>query len=153
MSKESQQRMLCSEARVNITQVVLFQKRSPKLNLAAGPLAEAPLIDDTRQYRLELRAKARRLKAQYGLKLIIGLFAYGVYKQVEASAGDFYYLPFAWEGKRLSSGNCFVRYQELSSNEMTIDHNWLIYVNQGNEQDADLRCSFTAMRFTIKMKT
>ena len=77
MSKESLvQRMLCSEARVNMHQLrsgTLPKRDLPKLSLAAGPLAEAPIyIDDTPAISvLELRAKARRLKAQYGLKLII----------------------------------------------------------------------------------
>ena len=45
----------------------------PKLSIAAGPLSEAPIfIDDTPSISvLELRAKARRLKAQHGLQLII----------------------------------------------------------------------------------
>lgn len=77
MSKESLvQRMLCSEARVNMHQLrsgTLPKRDLPKLSLAAGPLAEAPVyIDDTPAISvLELRAKARRLKAQYGLKLIV----------------------------------------------------------------------------------
>lgn len=77
MSKESLvQRMLCSEARVNMHQLrsgTLPKRDLPKLSLAAGPLAEAPVyIDDTPAITvLELRAKARRLKAQNGLKLII----------------------------------------------------------------------------------
>lgn len=77
MSKESLvQRMLCSEARVNMHQLrsgTLPKRDLPKLSLAAGPLAEAPLyIDDTPAITvLELRAKARRLKAQSNLKLIV----------------------------------------------------------------------------------
>jgi replicative DNA helicase len=45
----------------------------PKLSFAAGPLSEAPIyIDDTPGISvLELRAKARRLKAQNGLDLVI----------------------------------------------------------------------------------
>jgi len=52
---------------------MLPQRDFPKLSLAAGPLAEAPLfIDDTPGISvLELRAKARRLKAQHNLSLII----------------------------------------------------------------------------------
>lgn len=77
MSKESLvQRMICSEARVNMHQLrsgTLPKRDLPKLSLAAGPLAEAPIfIDDTPAITvLELRAKARRLKAQNNLKLII----------------------------------------------------------------------------------
>jgi len=70
------QRMLCSEARVNMHQLrsgTLPKRDLPKLSIAAGPLSEAPIyIDDTPSISvLELRAKARRLKAQYGLQIII----------------------------------------------------------------------------------
>jgi replicative DNA helicase len=70
------QRMLCSEARVNMHQLrsgTLPKRDLPKLSFAAGPLSEAPIfIDDTPSISvLELRAKARRLKAQHGLSLII----------------------------------------------------------------------------------
>jgi replicative DNA helicase len=70
------QRLLCAEARVNMHQLrsgKLPNRDLPKLSIAAGPLAEAPLfIDDTPAITvLELRAKARRLKAQRGLGLII----------------------------------------------------------------------------------
>jgi replicative DNA helicase len=51
----------------------LPQRDFPKLSLAAGPLSEAPLfIDDTPGITvLELRAKARRLKKQHNLSLVI----------------------------------------------------------------------------------
>ncbi len=70
------QRLLCSEARVNMHQLrsgKLPKRDLPKLGVAAGPLYEAPLfIDDTPAINvLELRAKARRLKAQHGLQLVI----------------------------------------------------------------------------------
>jgi replicative DNA helicase len=70
------QRMLCSEARVNMHQLrsgTLPKRDLPKLSFAAGPLAEAPIfVDDTPAITvLELRAKARRLKAQHNLELII----------------------------------------------------------------------------------
>lgn len=70
------QRMLCSEARVNMHQLrsgTLPKRDLPKLSIAAGPLSEAPIyIDDTPSISvLELRAKARRLKSQQGLDLII----------------------------------------------------------------------------------
>jgi replicative DNA helicase len=77
MSKQSLvQRMLCSEARVNMHQLrsgTLPKRDLPKLSHAAGPLAEAPIyIDDTPAITvMELRAKARRLKAQHNLGLII----------------------------------------------------------------------------------
>lgn len=70
------QRMLCGQARVNMHQLrsgQLPKRDLPKLSFAAGPLSEAPLyIDDTPAITiLELRAKARRLKAQHNLSLII----------------------------------------------------------------------------------
>lgn len=77
MSKEQLvQRMLWSHARVNAQRVrtgFLSQSDWPRLVNAAGKLSEAPIyIDDTPALGiLELRAKARRLKAQYDIKLII----------------------------------------------------------------------------------
>jgi len=77
MSKEQLvQRMLCSHARVDAQKVrtgYLSHSDWPKLTSAAGKLSEAPLfIDDTPALNtLELRAKARRLKAQFGIELII----------------------------------------------------------------------------------
>ncbi|MEA3305432.1 MAG: replicative DNA helicase [Candidatus Omnitrophota bacterium] len=77
MSKEQLvQRILCSHARVNAHKVrtgFLSQSDWPKLVNAAGKLSEAPIyIDDTPAISvLELRAKARRLKAQHDIKLII----------------------------------------------------------------------------------
>jgi replicative DNA helicase len=71
------QRMLCSEARVNMHLLRsghLPKRDFPKLSLAAGPLSEAPIyVDDTPAITvLEVRAKARRMKAQQGgLGLII----------------------------------------------------------------------------------
>jgi len=77
MSKEQLvQRMLCSHARVDAQKVrtgYLSHADWPKLTNAAGKLSEAPLfIDDTPVMSiLEVRAKARRLKAQFGIELII----------------------------------------------------------------------------------
>lgn len=77
MSKQQlAQRMLCGEARVNMHLLrsgKLPKRDYPRLSLAAGPLSEAPLfIDDTPGISvLELRAKARRLKAQSNLELVI----------------------------------------------------------------------------------
>jgi replicative DNA helicase len=77
MSKEQLvQRMLCSHARVNAHRVrtgFLSQADWPRLVNAAGKLSEAPIyIDDTPGISvLELRAKARRLIAQYDIKLIV----------------------------------------------------------------------------------
>ncbi len=77
MSKEQLvQRILCSHARVDAHKVrtgFLSQADWPRLVSAAGKLSEAPIyIDDSPGISvLELRAKARRLKAQYDIKLII----------------------------------------------------------------------------------
>jgi len=77
MSKEQLvQRMLCSHARVNAHKVrtgFLSQSDWPRLVNAAGKLSEAPIyIDDTPGIGvLELRAKARRLKSQHNIKLVI----------------------------------------------------------------------------------
>ena len=77
MSKEQLvQRMLCSHARVDAHKVrtgFLSQADWPKLVSAAGKLSEAPIyIDDSAALSvLELRAKARRLKAQYDIKMIV----------------------------------------------------------------------------------
>jgi len=77
MSKEQLvQRMLCSHARVNAHNVrtgFLSQADWPRLVTAASKLSEALIyIDDSPSISvLELKAKARRLKAQYDIKLII----------------------------------------------------------------------------------
>lgn len=77
MSKEQLiQRMLCSCARVNAHKVrtgFLAQSDWPNLTSAAAKLSEAPIyIDDTPGISiLELKAKARRLKSQYDIKLLI----------------------------------------------------------------------------------
>lgn len=80
MSKEQLvMRMLCSEARVDQQRVRAGRAMNqdyPKLTVAAGRLAEAPIyIDDTPALSvLELRAKARRLKrdpkARLGLVIV-----------------------------------------------------------------------------------
>lgn len=70
-------RMLCSHARVNAHNVrtgFISEKHDfPKLVNAAGKLSEAPIfIDDSPAISvLEMRAKARRLAAKEGIKLII----------------------------------------------------------------------------------
>ncbi|VAW18592.1 Replicative DNA helicase (DnaB), partial [hydrothermal vent metagenome] len=77
MSKESLvQRMLCSQARVDAHKVrsgFLSPSDWPKLTAAAGKLSNAQIfIDDTPSISvLELRAKARRLKANYNIQLIV----------------------------------------------------------------------------------
>lgn len=73
-------RMLCSEARVN-AQKIRSGRHSGRLGTedwkqlihAAGKLSEAPIfIDDTSSLTiLEMRAKARRLKAEHNLSLLI----------------------------------------------------------------------------------
>ncbi|MFZ6017210.1 MAG: replicative DNA helicase [Nitrospirota bacterium] len=69
-------RMLCSEAMVNSNSVRKgFIKKEDwhKLTNAAGKLAGAPIfIDDSSSITaLEMRAKARRLKMEHGLSLVI----------------------------------------------------------------------------------
>jgi len=77
MSKEQLvQRMLCSHARVDANKVrtgFLSQSDWPRLTNAAGKLSEAPIyIDDSPALSiLELRGKARRLKSQHDVQLII----------------------------------------------------------------------------------
>ena len=77
MSKEQLvQRMLCSQARVDAHKVrsgFLSPSDWPKLTAAAGRLSESKIfIDDTPAISaLELRAKARRLKANSDIDLII----------------------------------------------------------------------------------
>ena len=77
MSKEQLvQRMLCSHARVDSHKVrtgFLSQSDWPRLVNAAGKLSDSPIyIDDTPSISvLELRAKARRLKSQFDIGLIV----------------------------------------------------------------------------------
>jgi replicative DNA helicase len=77
MSKEQLvQRMLCSKAKVDSHKLrtgYLSDADWPLLTTAAGSLSEAPVfIDDTPGCSLlEMRAKARRLKAEQGLGLVI----------------------------------------------------------------------------------
>jgi replicative DNA helicase len=69
-------RMLCSRSRVNLRNIrdgFLAERDFPKLTGAAGKLANAPLfIDDSSGLSiLQLRAKARRMSQQYGIKLFV----------------------------------------------------------------------------------
>ena len=69
-------RMMCSLARVNLQNIRAgFKDESdfPKLTSAAGKLANAPLfIDDSAGLSiLQLRARARRLHQQHGIKLFV----------------------------------------------------------------------------------
>ncbi|MCF6096286.1 replicative DNA helicase [Thermovorax subterraneus] len=77
MSKEQLvQRMLCAESNVDSHKLRtgrLEEDDWPRLARAMGPLSEAPIyIDDTPGITcLEIRAKARRLKAEKGLGLVV----------------------------------------------------------------------------------
>ena len=77
MSKEQLvQRLLCAHAKVDAQKVrtgYLAASDWPRLTAAAGKLSEAPIfIDDTPGISvMELRAKARRLKTQQNIQLII----------------------------------------------------------------------------------
>jgi len=77
MSKEQLvQRMLCAHAKVDAHKVrtgYLATSDWPRLTAAAGKLSEAPIyVDDSPAISvMELRAKARRLKAQHDIQLII----------------------------------------------------------------------------------
>ncbi len=69
-------RMLCSEAMVDSHKVrkgFIRKEDWHKLTNAAGKLAESPIfIDDSAgMSALEMRAKARRIKAEHGLSLIV----------------------------------------------------------------------------------
>jgi replicative DNA helicase len=69
-------RILCSRSRVNLRNVregFLAERDFPKLTGSAGKLANAPLfIDDSSGLSiLQLRAKARRMAQQYGVKLFV----------------------------------------------------------------------------------
>ena len=69
-------RMLCSRSRVNLRNIrdgFLAERDFPKLTGAAGKLANSPLyIDDTAGLSiLQLRAKARRMFQQFGIKLFV----------------------------------------------------------------------------------
>jgi len=76
MSKEQLvQRLLCSHARVDVHKVrsgYFSPQDWPKLTAAAGKLSEASIyIDDTPAISImELRAKARRLKAHHDIKIM-----------------------------------------------------------------------------------
>jgi len=69
-------RMMCSLARVNLRSIregFMSEADFPKLTGAAGRLANAPLfIDDSAGLSiLQLRARARRLAQQHGIKLFV----------------------------------------------------------------------------------
>ena len=69
-------RMLCSRARVDIRRIregMMAERDFPKLASAAGQMSSAPLyIDDSSGLSiLQLRAKARRMAQQHGIKLFV----------------------------------------------------------------------------------
>jgi replicative DNA helicase len=69
-------RLLCSKARVNLKSLrtgYLTQKDWSRLTNATGLISDAPIyVDDTPAINaMELRAKARRLKKEHGLGLVI----------------------------------------------------------------------------------
>jgi replicative DNA helicase len=69
-------RMLCSRSRVNLRNVrdgFLAERDFPKLTGAASKMATCPLhIDDTAGLSiLQLRARARRMHQQHGIKLLV----------------------------------------------------------------------------------
>ncbi|MGC8887990.1 MAG: replicative DNA helicase [Verrucomicrobiia bacterium] len=69
-------RMICSHARVNLKNVregFLQERDFAKITTAANILSSSPIfIDDTSNMSiLELRAKARRMAQQYGIKLFV----------------------------------------------------------------------------------
>jgi replicative DNA helicase len=75
-SQQLVQRLLCSRARVSLKKIgdgLLVDRDFPALMNAASKLAESQMfIDDTAGLTiLELRAKARRLKTQHDIQLIV----------------------------------------------------------------------------------
>ncbi len=69
-------RLLCAESRVSSSRLrtgFLKEQDWPKLTRAAGVLSEAPIyIDDTPAMTVtEMRAKARRLKTEYDIGLVV----------------------------------------------------------------------------------
>jgi replicative DNA helicase len=70
------QRLLCSRARVNLQKVrdgFLSERDFPNLSAAAFKLGDSPLhIDDTAALTVqELRSKARQMRDEHGIKLIV----------------------------------------------------------------------------------
>lgn len=69
-------RMLCSRARVNLRDIregFMAERDFPKLTATSGKISKAPLyIDDTAGLSiLQLRARARRMQQQHGIKLLV----------------------------------------------------------------------------------
>jgi replicative DNA helicase len=70
------ERVLCSRARIDLQRIrdgFLSERDFPRLTAAAGILAASPLyIDDSAVLTIaELKARARRLKSQYDIELIV----------------------------------------------------------------------------------
>jgi replicative DNA helicase len=70
------ERVLCSRARIDLQRVrdgFLSERDFPRLTAAAGILAASPLyIDDSAMLSIaELKARARRLRSQYDIELIV----------------------------------------------------------------------------------
>lgn len=69
------QRFLCSRARVNMQKVrdgFMAERDFPSLTAAASKLAECPMfIDDERIDTDTLRARARRLKSEHDIRLVV----------------------------------------------------------------------------------
>jgi replicative DNA helicase len=75
-SQQLVQRLLCSRAKVNLQRVrngFLSERDFPNLTAAASKLAASKMfIDDTPGLTIsEMRAKARRMKSQHGIELIV----------------------------------------------------------------------------------
>jgi replicative DNA helicase len=75
-SQQLVQRLLCSRAKVNLRKTrdgFLSERDFPKLTAAASKLAASKMfIDDTPGLAIsELRAKARRMKSQHDIQLIV----------------------------------------------------------------------------------
>jgi hypothetical protein len=99
-------RMMCSIARVNLRSIregFMSESDFPKLTSAAGRLANAPLfIDDSAGLSiLQLRARARRLHQQHGVKLFVVDYL---------AVGAFYCAPFAGKPAAGNRGH-FERHQ------------------------------------------
>ena len=75
-SQQLVQRLLCSRAKVDLQRLrngFLSERDFPSLTAAAAQLGDAQLfIDDTTGISIgEMRAKARRLKSQHDIQLIV----------------------------------------------------------------------------------
>ena len=150
MSKQAlAQRLLCGEARINMHLLRsgrLPLRDHPKLGIAAGPLSEAPLfIDDTAAISvMEIRAKARRLKAQQNLELVIVdyLQLMGSLGQVESRQQEISQISRALKGVAKELDVPLIVLSQLSrSPELRTDHRPMLSDLRESgaiEQDADV---------------